>query len=223
MEVVEADAWVWFKHPTEMWLPCKVTTGGRDVVMVDQSGTEYRAKAAECYPMHESSLNAVANMVELGDLNEASILHNLRARYNKCARTPHTQPLERRRPRSPAGRMISERLDLPFGAAATRTQAASSATCRSSRTSGRSWSPATPTRRCRSSTRSSSSCITTRCAAAATGRSARRAPSPDEPAGRCPQRYDAGALPPHAYQVTSAAYEQMLAKKHNQSMVISGA
>ena len=40
---------------------------------------------------------------------------------------------------------------------------------------------------------------------------------------RWPQRYDAGALPPHAYQVTSAAYEQMLAKKHNQSMVISGA
>ena len=92
MEVVEADAWVWFKHPTEMWLPCKVTTGGRDVVMVDQSGTEYRAKAAECYPMHESSLNAVANMVELGDLNEASILHNLRARYNKCARPIPPRP-----------------------------------------------------------------------------------------------------------------------------------
>jgi len=169
MEVVEADAWVWFKHPTEMWLPCKVTTGGRDVVMVDQSGTEYRAKAAECYPMHESSLNAVANMVELGDLNEASILHNLRARYNKCARpTPPALGAPPPAPPPPAGRTISERLALPpFGAAATRTQAASSATCRSSRTSGRSWSPATPTRRCRSSTRSSSSSITTRCAAAA--------------------------------------------------------
>ena len=168
MEVVEADAWVWFKHPTEMWLPCKVTTGGRDVVMVDQSGTEYRAKAAECYPMHESSLNAVANMVELGDLNEASILHNLRARYNKCARpTPPALGAPPPAPLPPAGRTISERLALPFGAAATRTQAASSATCRSSRTSGRSWSPATPTRRCRSSTRSSSSSITTRCAAAA--------------------------------------------------------
>ena len=90
MEVVEADAWVWFKHPTEMWLPCKVTTGGRDVVMVDQSGTEYRAKAAECYPMHESSLNAVANMVELGDLNEASILHNLR--YGRLDASANRQP-----------------------------------------------------------------------------------------------------------------------------------
>ena len=31
--------------------------------------------------MHESSLSSVPNMVDLGDLNEASILHNLRSRY----------------------------------------------------------------------------------------------------------------------------------------------
>eukprot|EP01047_Picozoa_sp_COSAG01_P021656 COSAG01_NODE_1262_length_10999_cov_12.033853_4_plen_78_part_00 len=33
--------------------------------------------------MHASSLKPVANLVELADLNEASVLHNLRSRYNK--------------------------------------------------------------------------------------------------------------------------------------------
>jgi myosin heavy subunit len=36
------------------------------------------------------------------------------------------------------------------------------------------------------------------------------------------QRHDPRSLPPHAYQVTCNAYEQMLAGKRNQSMVISG-
>ena len=33
--------------------------------------------------MHASSLKSVANLVDLADLNEASVLHNLRTRYNK--------------------------------------------------------------------------------------------------------------------------------------------
>ena len=51
----------------------------------DQQGRLYQqVPAKECHPMHESSLDPVANMVELGDLNEAAILHNLRVRYREC-------------------------------------------------------------------------------------------------------------------------------------------
>ena len=106
MEFVEADSWVWFRHPEERWLPCRVLTGGTDGIQLsDESGQEYtttgerRARrgnpsrlradhdpwqlivGADCLPMHESSLSSVPNMVDLGDLNEASILHNLRSRY----------------------------------------------------------------------------------------------------------------------------------------------
>lgn len=38
--------------------------------------------ASMCYPMHVSSLTSVSNLVDLADLNEASVLHNLRSRYN---------------------------------------------------------------------------------------------------------------------------------------------
>ena len=108
MEFVEADSWVWFRHPEERWLPCRVSTGGAaEIQLVDELGNQYtstgpsrpRTRSAdsavwslcsdpcagsECLPMHESSLSSVPNMVDLGDLNEASILHNLRSRYRSC-------------------------------------------------------------------------------------------------------------------------------------------
>ena len=107
MDFVEADAWVWFRHEEEKWLPCRVTTGGTELELVDQDGTKYSATGArysnvdrsrssdflfvlagaDCLPMHETSLSPVPNMVDLGDLNEASILHNLRSRYRWCV--PH--------------------------------------------------------------------------------------------------------------------------------------
>ena len=72
-------------HKTERWLPCHVETGGAVAELKDQNGTVYtEVPAKECYPMHESSLEPVANLVELGDLNEAAILHNLRVRYREC-------------------------------------------------------------------------------------------------------------------------------------------
>ena len=36
------------------------------------------------------------------------------------------------------------------------------------------------------------------------------------------QRHEGASLPPHAYQVTCNAYEQMISAKADQSMVISG-
>ena len=42
----------------------------------------YKTTPQDCLAMHKSSLTAMPNMVDLGDLNEAAILHNLRIRYN---------------------------------------------------------------------------------------------------------------------------------------------
>ena len=47
MDFVEADAWVWFRHEEEKWLPCRVTTGGtHQLELVDQDGTKYSATGA---------------------------------------------------------------------------------------------------------------------------------------------------------------------------------
>jgi myosin-7 len=81
---VDAHSWVWYKHDDLAWAPCKVLKGGSDVELENgESGERYTAAASSCYPMHASSLTPVANLVDLADLNEASILHNLRTRYNK--------------------------------------------------------------------------------------------------------------------------------------------
>lgn len=74
---------MWYKHEDLAWAACKVTKGGREVELENGDTRErYTAPANKCYPMHASSLKPVPNLVELADLNEASVLHNLRARYN---------------------------------------------------------------------------------------------------------------------------------------------
>ena len=84
LEFVDSGSWVWYKHESLAWAACKVTKGGRDVELENGETRErYSAPATKCYPMHESSLSVVPNLVELADLNEASVLHNLRARYLK--------------------------------------------------------------------------------------------------------------------------------------------
>lgn len=61
----------------------QVRKGGREVELENGETHEiYTAPANRCHPMHESSLHPVPNLVELADLNEASVLHCLRARYN---------------------------------------------------------------------------------------------------------------------------------------------
>jgi hypothetical protein len=90
-------------HETERWLPCHVETGGHVAELKDQQGTVYQqVPAKECHPMHESSLVPVANMVELGDLNEAAILHNLRMRYRECVVARLLPSIQRCRVRSDA-------------------------------------------------------------------------------------------------------------------------
>ena len=85
--IVEAGAHVWFQHPTEMWQPCTVAKGCRskfeEVTLVDgATGATFTTPTTKLLHMHASSLKPVRDMVRLGDLNEAAILHNLRARYS---------------------------------------------------------------------------------------------------------------------------------------------
>ena len=83
LQFVDTNSWVWYKHEELAWAACKVTKGGREVELENGETRErYSAPANKCYPMHASSLKPVPNLVELADLNEASVLHNLRARYN---------------------------------------------------------------------------------------------------------------------------------------------
>ena len=83
LQFVDSNSWVWYKHDELAWAPCRVTKGGREVELENGETRErYSAPANQCYPMHASSLTPVPNLVELADLNEASVLHNLRARYN---------------------------------------------------------------------------------------------------------------------------------------------
>ncbi len=105
--LARSDRTGWLRsHETERWLPCHVETGGTVAELKDQQGTVYQqVPAKECHPMHESSLVPVGNMVELGDLNEAAILHNLRMRYRECVVACLLASTQRRRVRSDADRV----------------------------------------------------------------------------------------------------------------------
>ena len=58
----------------------QATEGGSWITIQAENGASYSVASTQCYPMHESSLKPVDNMVHLGGLNVASILHNLRMR-----------------------------------------------------------------------------------------------------------------------------------------------
>ena len=87
---------VWFRHDAEhMWLPCTVTRGCQSKFEEVELAPEVSSLGAAAAPpppfttpttmllhMHPSSKEAVRDMVRLGDLNEASILHNLRLRFS---------------------------------------------------------------------------------------------------------------------------------------------
>jgi myosin heavy subunit len=73
-----------FNHPKDSWFPCIVKSrGGGKVNVKTESGEEFTAEETDVVPMHPSSMNPVDDMVKLGDLNEAAILHNLRLRFQQ--------------------------------------------------------------------------------------------------------------------------------------------
>eukprot|EP01049_Picozoa_sp_SAG25_P007713 SAG25_NODE_647_length_6214_cov_5.107277_1_plen_127_part_00 len=109
MSSYEKGANVWYHHPVETWIPTTVLAGGSGEITVKTEDGEVhpvassvvRAMPGPCaiadpspaqefkvetdngnvMPLHPSSLTAVEDMVSLGDMNNAALLHNLRPRY----------------------------------------------------------------------------------------------------------------------------------------------
>lgn len=86
--VFSFGSWIFMPDPDEMYVPAKVDeafeAGKPGKVTRDgHSITLSPADSAQCIRMDEQSLTSVHNMVELRELNEASILHNLRLRFRQ--------------------------------------------------------------------------------------------------------------------------------------------
>lgn len=80
----EKGASVWYHHPVETWIPTTVLVGGSaELTVKTEDGEEFSVEAdsGNVMPLHPSSLTAVPDMVSLGDMNNAALLHNLRLRY----------------------------------------------------------------------------------------------------------------------------------------------
>ena len=80
--------WVWVPDKADCFVPCKVVDGyteGEAGTVETEDGRMLKLTAKEtatCLDMDLMSLQNVENMVLFNDLNEASLLHNVRKRYN---------------------------------------------------------------------------------------------------------------------------------------------
>jgi len=91
MTSFEAGSYVWTTHETHMYLPARVKARafkpGEEgtLVMVDtQKEITFPGKVTKDFvPMDEDALKSYDNMIALNDLNEPTILHNLRQRFLK--------------------------------------------------------------------------------------------------------------------------------------------
>ena len=90
MAAFEAGSWVWIPSEEEMYVPAKVlstfkagdpgkvqTEDGEDVSLTPDQSKECTVANAEC-------LNSkIDNLIDLNDLSENAILHNLRIRFKE--------------------------------------------------------------------------------------------------------------------------------------------
>ncbi len=80
------SSWVWLPHAKEAWVPVQLL----DLLPGDRidcrTSLDERFEinlSDEFRPVHPSSLIAIENLVNLEELSEGAILHNLRSRYEK--------------------------------------------------------------------------------------------------------------------------------------------
>eukprot|EP01048_Picozoa_sp_COSAG05_P027949 COSAG05_NODE_8415_length_706_cov_0.726524_1_plen_123_part_10 len=85
----EAGSLLWFDHPQETWCPAKALTGGRgsEAVRIEIIGSgEQRTEPVDSpklMAMNKQNLEPAADMVKLGDLHEAALLHNSGRRFSR--------------------------------------------------------------------------------------------------------------------------------------------
>lgn len=70
------------KEPDEFETAEQKKEEGDDVVLLTTEGKEARAKKKFCFERNPSKFDGVEDCAELGYLNEACVLHNLRIRYD---------------------------------------------------------------------------------------------------------------------------------------------
>ncbi|XP_075719751.1 unconventional myosin-VIIb [Rhinoderma darwinii] len=89
MVILRTGEYVWLEIPSDSRVPIgavvKDTRNGQ-TLLVDDDGKEHWISArnmSSIHAMHPSSAQGVKDMIRLGDLNEAGIVHNLHIRYKE--------------------------------------------------------------------------------------------------------------------------------------------
>lgn len=85
MPVFVKGSWVWYESASDSWLPLRMMSNNNGkVICKSQAEEEFAIDENVDLPLvNESSLVDIDNMVEMQDLSEAAILHNLRLRFAK--------------------------------------------------------------------------------------------------------------------------------------------
>lgn len=90
MSVFEPGSWVWINDEEERFLPAKVILAfqkGTATTVLTEDGEEQKLSPAQSLLVQECNIEALSpaieDLVSISDLNEMSILHNLRIRYKQ--------------------------------------------------------------------------------------------------------------------------------------------
>jgi myosin heavy subunit len=90
MATFEENTWVWMPDPEEQALPAKVLATfkqGDDAKVRTEDGEDHKLTGAETKEMTvadpEVLSSKIDNLINLNDLNENAILHNLRIRFKE--------------------------------------------------------------------------------------------------------------------------------------------
>eukprot|EP00607_Mallomonas_marina_P003005 CAMPEP_0182433724 /NCGR_PEP_ID=MMETSP1167-20130531/65192_1 /TAXON_ID=2988 /ORGANISM="Mallomonas Sp, Strain CCMP3275" /LENGTH=134 /DNA_ID=CAMNT_0024622777 /DNA_START=31 /DNA_END=431 /DNA_ORIENTATION=- len=90
MAAIEPGSWVWITNEKDRYLPAQVLSGfrkGEATTVRTEDGEDHRLSAAmtaEILDCNPEALNSnIDDLINISDLNEMSILHNLRIRYKE--------------------------------------------------------------------------------------------------------------------------------------------
>jgi len=85
MVLFEKGEWYWLEHPVHAFVPVKLRSQkGAIIVAQSDVGEQFEIPATqELQKCHKSSRSQCENMVDMEELSEGAILHNLRLRFEQ--------------------------------------------------------------------------------------------------------------------------------------------
>eukprot|EP01041_Mallomonas_annulata_P002807 gene2807-5525_t len=90
MAAVEPGSWIWIQNERDRYLPAQVINGfrkGEATTVRTEDGEDHRLSAADTADIQDCNPEAldskIDDLINISDLNEMSILHNLRIRYKE--------------------------------------------------------------------------------------------------------------------------------------------